>query len=301
MRSIEMSIFLRAVALAFAVVAPLSTAVAQVKGPEADALIMRGLDLRRAGRSEEALILFRRAYQEAPSPRTLGQMGLVESSLQRWIDADAHLTAALTTPDNGWVHRNRRFLDQAMDHAREHVGELAITGPPGTRISVAGKKAGTLPLTPLRLAEGELEISASADGRKPYAVQVSIKGGARVAISIVLQPLELAAPNPEAQPPVVAAESPPRTRTRVWEGAALAAAGTVALAWGITWIALDGRPTCGGCGPLYATKTPGIVLAAGGSALGLAGGALLLSALHSVAPNSTIDVSAHSVRFETRF
>lgn len=290
-----------AIVIALAAVAPSSTVAAQVKGPDADALIMRGLDLRRAGRSEEALILFRRAYREAPSPRTLGQMGLVESSLQLWMDADAHLAAALTTPDDNWVHRNRRFLDQAMDHAREHVGELAITGPPGTRISVAGKKAGMLPLTPLRLAEGEIEISASADGRKPYAVHVSIKGGARAAISIVLEPLELAAPDPEPQPLVGIAASLPRTRTRVWEGTALAATGTVALAWGITWIALDGRRTCGGCQSIYDTKTPGIVLAGAGSALALAGGALLFSALHSAAPNSTIDVSAHSVRFETRF
>ena len=241
-------------ALGLAVVAPLSTAVAQVKEPDADALIMRGLDLRRAGQSEEALILFRRAFQTAPSPRTLGQMGLVESSLQLWIDADAHLGAALTTPGDTWVHRNRRFLDQAMDHAREHVGELAITGPPGARISVAGKRAGALPLTPLRLAEGEVDISASADGRKPYSVQVSIKGGARVAISIALEPLEL------ARRPRLSRSSRPRSLRpeRGCGGRALAAAGTVVLAWGITWIALDGRPTCGHCTSSYDTKTPGI-------------------------------------------
>jgi hypothetical protein len=65
-------------------------------------------------------------------------MGLVESSLQRWMDADAHLGAALATPDDPWVHRNRVFLDQAIDRTRQHVGELVITGPPGTRVSLGG-------------------------------------------------------------------------------------------------------------------------------------------------------------------
>lgn len=259
---------------------------------------MRGLDLRRAGRSEEALILFRRAYEEEPSPRTLGQMGLVESSLQLWIDADTHLGAALATPDDAWVRRNRHFLDQAMVHARDHVGELAITGPPGTRISVDGKRAGTLPLTPLRLAEGEVDVSASADGRKPYSVHVSVKGGGRAAISIVLDPVELEAPNHEPQS-LISAE-PPLTRTRVRAGIALAAAGTLALAWGITWIAIDGRLACRGCGT-YDTKAPGMILAGGGGALALAGGVLLFSAFHSAAPNSTIGLTTHSVRFEARF
>jgi hypothetical protein len=199
-------------ACSLVVLAPLSRTAAQAKERDPDALIMRGLDLRRTGRSEEALILFRRAYEAEPSPRTLGQMGLVESSLQLWIDADTHLGAALATPDDAWVRRNRHFLDQAMDHAREHVGELAITGPPGTRISVAGKRAGTLPLVPLRLAEGEVDVSASADGRRPYSVQVSVKGGGRAAISIVLEPVELAAPDHEPQSLI--SPEPSATRTR---------------------------------------------------------------------------------------
>jgi hypothetical protein len=286
-------------ACSLVVLAPLSRTAAQAKERDPDALIMRGLDLRRTGRSEEALILFRRAYEAEPSPRTLGQMGLVESSLQLWIDADTHLGAALATPDDAWVRRNRHFLDQAMDHAREHVGELAITGPPGTRISVAGKRAGTLPLVPLRLAEGEVDVSASADGRRPYSVQVSVKGGGRAAISIVLEPVELAAPDHEPQSLI--SPEPSATRTRVRAGIALAAAGTLALAWGITWIALNGRAACDGCRSSYDTKTTGMILAGGGGMLVLAGGALLFSAFHSATLNSTIGLTTHSVSFDARF
>jgi hypothetical protein len=285
--------------VALLVLGHLGTAAARGDDNDPDVLIMRGLDLRRAGRSEAALDLFRRAYQAAPSARTLGQMGLVESSLQLWLDADAHLGAALATPDDVWVHRNRQFLELAMERTKEHVGELVIVGPPGTRVSLGGKPVGSLPVAPIRVAEGELNVSAAADGHKPYSVEVSIKGGARAAISIVLEPLDLGAPNREVQPLVSADRPPMRTRARA--GVALAAAGVAVLAWGIVWVALDGRQSCDGCKTSYDTKTSGFILVGGGTALALAGGALLFSAVHSVTPSTTIGLSARSFRLEARF
>ena len=158
-----------------------SSALARGSDHDPDTLIMRGLELRRMGKSEEALELFRRAHASAPGPRTLGQMGLVESSLQLWTEADAHLTAALTTPDDGWVHKNRQFLEQAVDRAREHIGELVITGPPGARIAVAGRAIGALPLlAPIRLVEGDVAVSATSEGSKTYSVDVSIKVAAYI-------------------------------------------------------------------------------------------------------------------------
>jgi hypothetical protein len=292
----------------FSVIASLlvlgQAATASGRDPDGDpeALIMRGLELRRAGRSAEALQLFRRAYEAAPCPRTLGQMGLVESSLQRWSDADVHLTAALATPDDGWVHKNRVFLEQAMDRTREHVGELVITGPPGARIALQGRAIGALPLlAPIRLAEGEVAVNATSDGSKPYTVDVSIKGGARAAISIVLEPLDLGLPDPRSETTtLVSARSPKRTRLGL--GASLAVTGVAALVWGIMWITIDGRPSCGGCATSYDTKTPGLLLVGGGSALALAGGALIISALHLGDPaKATIGVANRSVQFEAHF
>ena len=104
---------------------------------------MRGLNLRRAGRSAKRWRSSDApAHEVAPSPRTLGQMGLVESSLQLWADAEAHLVAALATPSDAWVHRNRQFLDQARERTREHMGELVITGPTGTKVSLGEKAIG---------------------------------------------------------------------------------------------------------------------------------------------------------------
>ena len=278
------------------------SALAHGSDQDPDVLIKHGLDLRRAGKSEEALELFRRAHEAAPCPRTLGQMGLVESSLQLWIEADSHLTAALATPDDAWVHKNRRFLDQAVVRAREHVGELMITGPPGAKVAVAGKSIGTLPLRePIRIAEGDVAVRATSDGSKPYTVDVSIKGGARAAISIVLEPIDLALPHPPEQAqPLVTSTSPKRVRLAL--GASLAAAGVAALVWGAAWIAFDGYSSCAGCGTTYDTRTPGLLLVGGGSALALAGGALIFRALHPAESRKvTVGFVNRSVQFETRF
>ena len=295
---------LRAVTVALILVLHLDPALAR-PDDDPDVLIMRGLDLRRAGRSADALALFRRAYEVAPSPRTLGQMGLVESSLQLWADAESHLVAALATPDDGWVHRNRPFLQQARDRAQEHMGELLITGPPGTKISLGEKAIGSLPLnTPVRLVEGDIAISATSVGYKPFSMDLSIKGGARVAVSIVLERIDLSPRNPEIQDPV-STTSPP-TDWRFWTGTTLAVAGAGALAWGISWIALDGRRDCSGgqsssCAITYDTRTPGILLAVGGGALALAGSVLIYSSLHPAASNVTLGMTTHSLLFEARF
>ena len=296
---------LRAVTVALLIVARINPALARAEDADPDMLIMRGLDLRRAGRSADALALFRRAYEVAPSPRTLGQMGLVESSLQLWADAEAHLVAALATPGDGWVHRNRQFLDQARERTKEHMGELAITGPPGTKVRLGKKAIGSLPLTaPVRLVEGDVTIDATSEGYRPFSLDLSIKGGARAAVSIVLEPIDLAARNPEARNLVSTA--PATERLRLWTGAMLALAGAGALAWGSAWVVLDGRHDCGGgpqasCATTYDTRTPGILLAVGGGALALAGGTLLYSALHPATSNVTLGMTTHSLRFEARF
>ena len=294
---------LRAATVALLLVVHLHPALARADDP--DLLIMRGLDLRRAGRSADALALFRRAYEVAPSPRALGQMGLVESSLQLWADAEAHLLAALATPDDAWVHRNRQFLEQARERTRQHMGELLITGPPGTKVSLGQRWIGSLPLAaPVRLAEGDVVINATSDGYKPFSLDLSIKGGTPVAVSIVLERIDLSPPNPEKRD--LPSSAPPPRNWRLWTGTTLAVAGAGVLAWGIGWIALDGRRDCSGgqaasCAITYDTKPPGILLAVGGSALALAGGVLLYSGLHPAASNVTLAFTTHSLRLEAHF
>jgi hypothetical protein len=293
--------------------------VAHAAEPTADDLIVRGLELRRAAKPGDALEMFQRAHALAPSPRTLGQMALVETSLQRWIDAEAHVMAALITPGNVWVRKNRMFLDQALVLCRRHIGELVVTGPNGTDVAIDNMRLGRLPFVhPARLAEGRAVLTANNPGFKNFSKTVTIAGGARVSVAIVLDPIEQRAavavgapvllpdPAPSVSPvPIIAAED---IAARSWKTPAavgLVAVGAGLMAWGITWMAVDRADKCptGGpaCNNVYDTGTKGGLLTAGGVAAAAVGTVILYLGRRSEDPDLALDVAASSVALRARF
>ena len=74
--------------------------------------------------------MFQRAHAIAPSARTLGQMGLVEGTLEHWTDAEDHLTAALAAADDSWIRKNKANLQTALDSVKPHIGQLVFSGTP---------------------------------------------------------------------------------------------------------------------------------------------------------------------------
>ena len=280
--------------------------------PGADTLIEQGLALRRDGKPEQALEMFRKAHALAPSPRTFGQMGLVETSLKRWVDGEKHLSVSLANPDDRWVIKNRAFLDEALGLCRSHVGDLIVTGPAGAEVFVAGESVGTLPAVPaLRLAEGTISVSASAPGFKPFEQKVTIRPGARSPLAIALDPVAAprvvapAAPVPPAPTPAPLIARVPPTRSEsspsnwhTWAGVSLAVAGAAALGWGIYWIAID-KNSAGG-NQQYDTQTPGLILAGAGVAA-LAGGAVVFLSGHSTESTVALGLTPSSVLLQGRF
>jgi hypothetical protein len=247
----------------------------------AEALIEQGVKLRVEGKHADALELFTRAHALSPSARTLAQMGLAEGSLRRWLDAEGHLVAALDAHDTPWIEnrRNREALEQALVSVRRHIGSVTVLGPEGAEVSVDGKAAGRLPLAaPLRLAEGDARIDGTAAGRKPATARVSVTGGETSTVILELPP-EYKVPILDADLPVEAIPRSP-SRWKTWTGASLLGVSAAALATGIAWLAIDGRPTCdppygGTCYWVRDTKTQGWIAISAGIAVGVAGGVLL--------------------------
>lgn len=281
--------------------------------PGADELITHGLDLRRQAKPEQALEMFQRAHAVAPSPRTLGQMGLVEASLEHWLDAETHLTGSLATPDDPWVRKNRTFLDQALTVSRGHVGELVITGPAGTDVAVDGRHVGTLPaVQPVKLVEGNAVVTANGEGFNDFSKTVAIQGGAKTSLAIVLDPVEKRPSVALAAPVPLPASSPPPSVTehrgrslKTLSGTGLVAAGAGLLAWGIIWIAVDHNDDCpmsgAACNKVYDTKTAGWILTAGGAALAAAGTGLLVWGQRSGSPNVALGATPTSLLLRARF
>jgi len=278
-------------------------------------LIQQGLDLRRDGNAEEALKLFQRAHAIAPSPRTFGQMGLVETSLKLWVDADMHLSVSLTNPDDTWVLKNRAILEQARATSKQHIGELIVSGPAGTEVFVGGKSVGTLPaVPPVHLSEGTVSVSATAPGFKPFDQTIIVSPGIRTPMAIVLSPIALNPPATVASSPPTAVASlsnavPPRAATRskwhTWAGTSLTVAGAGVLTWGVVWIAIDNHDACGStpsatCGTAYNTKTPGWILAGAGAAA-IAGGAAVFFTGRGTASNVALGIGPTSFTLRARF
>ena len=182
---------------------------------EAEALIRQGVELRAQKKDERALPLFEKAYQVSRSPRTAGQLGLVEMALGYFVDAEKYLGEAVASPDHPWVAKNLATLKAQLATAKSQIGELYIIGEPaGAEVVVNGKSVGRLPLSgPVRLDKGRVDVQVRAAGYVPTSDSVTMVGGKREDRSYRLQ-REAVAVAPPPPPPVPRRPRPRRRRRR---------------------------------------------------------------------------------------
>jgi len=181
---------------------------------DAEALIRQGVELRSQGKDERALPLFEKAYQQSRTPRTAGQLGLVEMALGYFVDAEKYLGEAVASPDHPWVAKNLATLKSQLATAKGLIGELAISGEPmGAEVWVNGKQVGRLPLpAPLRLDKGRAEIQIRAAGYVATSDTVAITGGKREERSFRLVREPVAAPAVVTPAPATTMPKPAETQ-----------------------------------------------------------------------------------------
>ncbi len=228
-------------------------ALATQSGPpvgEVEELINEANRLRYSGDDQGALPLLVRAYQIDPKPRTAVQLGLVETALGRWADADRHLTEGLKAGGDPFIQKNRDVIVESLRNAKLKVGSLEINGdPPGAEVLVNGVPVGTLPLsTPVRVNAGTADVEVRATGFQAHARSVAVPAQHLQSIVIRLAPLVVATgqgagggvPEPVGGPDPAgtdllereAAARPERSRAAWWwirMGATAAALGSAAL------------------------------------------------------------------------
>jgi hypothetical protein len=177
-------------------------AAERVETPEVDALIAQGLELRRQNHPELALPIFQKAYDIERTPRTDGHLGLVLATLDRFVDAEQHLVAALAVPHNGWVAKNRSMLEETLTKVRAHLADVAVDAtPPGASVAVAGHAAGTAPLPgPVRVVAGDVDVQVSANTYLAATRSIHVNGGEHVRLVVNLE--KAAAPPVAATAPV---------------------------------------------------------------------------------------------------
>lgn len=278
---------MRAVLLAILVVTCSAGSIARAQ--DAEALVAEGIALREDGRDADALARFVEANRIAPSARTLAQIALAEQALGHFVDAEAHLSAALADAGDRFITRNRALLEAALAEIRGQIGELAITGGvPGASITVGGAPRGTLPLeAPLRVDPGQAHVEVRADGHDPFEAEVEVAPGARAELAVILRAISTTTLEPTPEPAPIATTPDRGADWMLPTAIALAGAGVAGLAVG-TGLAIvreehaQARQSCSDVDPAcrdhyqaavdaetgaIASFVIGGVLAAGGTAL----------------------------------
>jgi hypothetical protein len=156
---------------------------------EIEKLIRQGVELRRAHDDHQALPLFQKAYDLAPTPRTAAQLGLAESSLGYVVEAQRHLTESLAATHDPWVNRNRKALEEAAHRVRARIGEVVVTGhPEGADVVLNGAAVAKLPLAAaLKVPEGPAKIEVRAPGYRSAQRTVTVVGEQRASVTVELE------------------------------------------------------------------------------------------------------------------
>jgi hypothetical protein len=199
---------------------------------EAEALISEGLSLRRAGKDDEALKRFQKAYAAVPSPRARAQIALAEQALGQWIRAEIDLETALASSSDPWIAKNRAALESALGVVRRHVGRLEVRSEPEAEVFVDGAQREFLPgETNFRLEAGPHVLEVRAAGFVAVTRTIEVLPGAltRETVALVRRPTESEvppAPASSSAPAVARDPNPPPAQP--------AERGPNVLAWAIT-------------------------------------------------------------------
>lgn len=191
-------------ALVLSLVCGLSSLAYADASADAEALITRGIDLRRQGKDAEALEAFRQAAETHSTPRALAQMGLAEQALGHWVAAEAHLKLALEHPNNPWVSRNRDTLTRSLAAVGERLGSIELScDVAGANVSVNGTPAGTTPLSePLRVVSGSVVVEVIAEGYHPMTRTLQVNAGSLARENVTLVPLRVTPVTPVPTTPI---------------------------------------------------------------------------------------------------
>ena len=176
-----------------------------------------GVSHRKAGQHEAALEAFRRADIVERTPKSQGQLGLVECDLEQYVAAEEHLRAALAADRDPWVRKYRRALVEAIDRARQHIGYVFLRGGrEGASVRVDGREVVTLPSeSAISVAAGEATIAVELRGYLPWSRSLRVEAGQRQSVEVDLVPER--GDLPGLTPPSVVRSNPPPSAASVGE------------------------------------------------------------------------------------
>jgi hypothetical protein len=162
-----------------------------VRSEDADALVKKGLELRRQGHDREALAEFQHALELQKVPRIVAQLALAEQAVGLWVKADEHMAEALAHGEDPWIGKNRTTLETSWRIVKSHVGSVDVWGTPdGAEVLLDGQVVGTLPMShPARVAETQVTLQVRAPGSVEITRVLPVRLGDLIREHVDLRPL----------------------------------------------------------------------------------------------------------------
>ena len=196
-------------AVAAAVVSVSSSASAQ-ETAEVEAILKRGIQLRREGQDEAALAVFQEAEAQAPnSVRVLLHVATAAQAASKWLLADEYLRKADSHNNDPYYQRYRAEIDEVRNTTAQRVGHFRAVGEPsGAEVILNGQVVGTLPMeNPKTLEAGTYVLEVNKAGFYRLRRPISVPGGVLTRETVQLnertgaEPVGEGTGNSPAEPP----------------------------------------------------------------------------------------------------
>lgn len=154
-----------------------------------EALIQRGIQLRKSNQDEQALAVFLEAEKQDPSSvRVLLHVVTAAQAAGKWLLADSYMRKVSTMQADPYYQRHADAIEVVRRSIAARVGMFQVQGgPDGASVRLDGQLVGTLPMTtPASIEAGAYMMEVHKPGFYRLRRNVTINGGV-----LTREPVEL--------------------------------------------------------------------------------------------------------------
>jgi len=185
--------------LAVAALVSVSNSASAQESAEVEAILKRGIQLRKDGQDEAALAVFQEAEAQAPnSVRVLLHVATAAQAASKWLLADEYLKKADTHKNDPYYIRYSNEIEEVRNTTAQRVGHFRAVGEPsGAEVILNGQVVGTLPMeSPKTLEAGTYVLEVNKAGFYRLRRPISVPGGVLTRETVELNERTGGAPDP---------------------------------------------------------------------------------------------------------
>jgi len=154
-----------------------------------EALIQRGIQLRKNNADEQALAVFLEAEKQDPtSVRVLLHVVTAAQAAGKWLLADSYMRKVSSLQEDPYYQRHSDAIEVVRRSIAARVGTFQVQGgPEGATVRLDGQLVGTLPMTvPASIEAGAYSMEVHKPGFYRLRRNITINGGV-----LTREPVEL--------------------------------------------------------------------------------------------------------------